>query len=290
MKNTIIVTDSNSGITQSEAKDLGVCVIPMPFTIDGEEYLEDISITQAEFYDKLADDEDVMTSQPSHHDLEELFESLLKEYETAIYIPMSSGLSGTCENAKLFEAQFKDKVFVVDNKRISVTQRESVMEALSMAEKGISSLEIKNHLEKTGEDNAIYIAVDTLKYLKKGGRISRAAATLGDMFKLKPVLTSNGGVFEKLGIAFNMEQAKKKMIQKVKQDLETRFAEDVKDGHLVMSVAYTNCQDKAEKFKEELAKAFPDIPFHFINPLSLSVSCHIGSGALAVALSVNHSL
>lgn len=290
MKKTIIVTDSNSGITQLEAKDLGVVVVPMPFTIDGEEFMEDISITQEQFYEKLSKDLDVMTSQPSHHDLEELFLGLLNDYESIVFIPMSSGLSGTCENAKNFEKQFDGRVFVVDNKRISVTQRESVMEALSMSNKDISALEIKNHLEKTGEENSIYIAVDTLKYLKKGGRISKAAATLGDMFKLKPVLQSTGGAFEKLGIAFNMEQAKKKMIQKLKQDLDTKFAEEVKEGKIVMSVAYTNCLDKAIKFKDELVKAFPSIPLHFVNPLSLSVSCHIGSGALAVALSVNYNL
>lgn len=290
MSKIIVVTDSNSGITQDEAKKIGIVVVPMPFTIDGEEYLEDISISQEEFYDRLHINTDVMTSQPSQNYLEELFSSLLEKYEDVVYIPMSSGLSASCENATKYAEKFSHHVQVVDNRRISVTQRESVMEALSMIEQGKSAVEIKSHLETTGEHNSIYIILDTLKYLKKGGRISSASAAIGDMFKLKPILFSNGGAFEKFAVAFTTEQAKRKIIQKLRQEIETKFAEDVEKGRLVISLAHTNSKDKIEKFRDEIQKEFPTIPLHFVDPLSLSVACHIGSGAIAVALSVNYYL
>ncbi len=288
MSKIAVVTDSNSGITQDEAGKMGIVVIPMPFTIDGEEYLEDISISQEEFYDKLNINTEVMTSQPSQNYLEELFSTLLKDYEDVVYIPMSSGLSATCENAIKYAEKFSGHVQVVNNRRISVTQRESVMEALSMIESGKSAEEIKTHLENTGEKNSIYIMLDTLKYLKKGGRISSASALLGDMFKLKPILFSNGGAFEKFAVAFTIEQGKRKIIQKLKQEIESKFAEDMEKGRLVISLAHTNSKDKIEKVREEIQKSFPNIPLHFVDPLSLSVACHIGSGALAVALSVNY--
>lgn len=288
MSKIAVVTDSNSGITQDEARKMGIVVIPMPFTIDGEEYLEDISISQEEFYDKLNINTEVMTSQPSQNYLEELFSTLLNYYEDIVYIPMSSGLSATCENATKYAEKFSGHVQVVDNRRISVTQRESVMEALSMVESGKSAEEIKTHLENTGEKNSIYIMLDTLKYLKKGGRISSASAILGDMFKLKPILFSNGGAFEKFAVAFTIEQGKRKIIQKLKQEIESKFAEDMEKGRLVISLAHTNSKDKIEKVREEIQKSFPNVPLHFVDPLSLSVACHIGSGAIAVALSVNY--
>ena len=290
MSKVVVVTDSNAGISQEEAAALGVVVVPMPFTIDGEEYLEGISITQDEFYEKLNANLDVMTSQPSEDYLENLWRDLLAQYDEVLYIPMSSGLSATCENAKGYANNFDGKVYVVDNTRISVTQRESVMEALTMISQDIPTIEIKDRLEETGKDNSIYILLDTLKYLKKGGRISKASAMLGDMFKLKPILTSDGGAFEKYAVTFTLEQAKKKMIQKAKQDLEGRFKEQYEKGQMVISVGYTNCRDKALKFFSEVSAAFPDVPIHYMDPLSLSVSCHIGGGALAIALAYNSCL
>ena len=203
---------------------------------------------------------------------------------------MSSGLSATCDNAKNYALGFDGKVHVVDNHRISVTQRESVMEALSMIDKGYGAEDIKAHLEETGKNNSIYILLDTLKYLKKGGRISRASAMLGDMFKLKPILTSNGDAFEKYAVTFTLEQAKKKMLQKVKQELDYKFAEQSQKHQMVISVAHTNCIDKAIKFKQEIEQFFPGVPVHFVDALSLSVSCHIGGGALAIAISQNSYL
>ena len=282
-----IITDSNSGITQSEAQELGVFVIPMPFTIDGEEYLEDINISQERFYEFLAHDAEVMTSQPSRAYLEELWQNELKENDEIVYIPMSSGLSGTCENAKLYAQDFGGKVQVVDNKRISVTQKESVFEALSLAKDGKSASEIKEYLESTKDKSSIYIMVNELKYLRRGGRISRAAAAIGDMLKLKPVLTSRGDKFEKYAMAFTLEQAKSKMIQAAKKDLETEFKEEYDAGLMTISVAHTDNDALAQKFKLDIEKVLPNLKVHFVDPLSLSVSCHIGPGALALALSIN---
>ena len=284
MGKIMIVSDSNSGITQNEAKELDIFVIPMPFTIDGEEYLEDISITQDKFYEFLKADAEVTTSQPSRFYLEELFNNLLTSYEEIVYIPMSSGLSGTCENATKLAENFNGKVHVVDNTRISVTQKQSVLDALKLASAGKSGSEIKTILEEKGKNQSIYIMVGTLKYLKKGGRISGAAATLGSMLKIKPILFSDGGKFDKFAMTLNTTQAKKKMIDQVKLELETKFKDELQKGTLFLSVAHTQNYDEALKFKEEILKEFPNIKFQFVDSLSLSVSCHIGPGALAIAI------
>lgn len=285
-----IVTDSNSGILQKEGEDLGIFVIPMPFTIDDEEYLEEISISQEQFYEFLKKDADVKTSQPSQYYLEELWNNLLKENEQILHIPMSSGLSGTCENAKRYAESFGGKVVVVDNKRISITQKESVYEAIEMAKQGKTAEEIKSYLESTAHKNSIYIMMGVLKYLKKGGRISAAAAALGAMLNVKPVLCSRGDKFEKFALVLSATQGKKKMIMKIKSEIETEFNEEYNNGALVLSVAHTQNDIEAEKFKEEIIKEFPKIKFHFVDPLSLSVSCHIGPGSLAIGLSVNNYL
>lgn len=279
-----IITDSNSGITQNEAKELGIFVIPMPFTVDGEEYLEDISITQEKFFEFLNSDADVKTSQPSRFYLEELFDDLLLDNDELVYIPMSSGLSGTCENATALAQNYEGKVFVVNNTRISVTQKQSVLDAIKLAGNGKSGSQIKQILEEKGKNQSIYIMVGTLKYLKKGGRISGAAATLGSLLKIKPILFSNGGKFDKFAMALNTVQAKRKMIDQVKQELATKFSKSITDGTLVISVAHTNNYNEAVKFKEEILKEFPNVCFKFVDSLSLSVACHIGPGALAIAV------
>ena len=271
-----IITDSNSGISQDEAKELGIFVIPMPFTVDGEEYLEDISITQEKFFEFLNNDADVKTSQPSRFYLEELFDNLLTDNDEIVYIPMSSGLSGTCENATALAQNYEGKVFVVNNTRISVTQKQSVLDAIKLAGNGKSGSQIKQILEEKGKNQSIYIMVGTLKYLKKGGRISGAAATLGSLLKIKPILFSNGGKFDKFAIALNTVQAKRKMIDQVKQELSTKFSKSITDGTLVISVAHTNNYNEAVKFKEEILKEFPNVCFKFVDSLSLSVACHIG--------------
>ena len=290
MEKLLIITDSNSGILQSEAKNLGIFVIPMPFTIDDEEYLEEISISQEEFYKHLEKDADVKTSQPSQIYLEELWTNFLNDYEEIIYIPMSSGLSATCENAKNYAKKFDGKVQVVDNLRISVTQKESVFEAIAMQKQGKNAKEIKNYLEGTKEKASIYITLEVLKYLKKGGRISPAAAALGSALKIKPILSSRGGKFEKYSVVLSLNQAKAKMINKIKQELENEFKEEYEQGKICISIAHTQNEDEALKFKDEILQKIPNVNFRFIDPLSLSVSCHIGPGALAIATCVNNFL
>ena len=288
MSKVLILTDSNSGILQSEAKELGLYVIPMPFTINSEEYEEEISITQEKFYELLADDADVKTSQPSQFYLEELWQELLKDNDEIVYIPMSSGLSSTCDNAMKYAENFNGKVFVVNNTRISVTQKNSVFEALRLSKQGKSGAEIKQLLENDAKKQSIYILLGTLKYLRRGGRISAAAATLGNLLKIKPILYSDGGKFEKFAMALNYTQAKKKMIDQVKCELNTKFKNEYESGELVISVAHTQNNEEAEKFKNEILKEFPNVKFNFVDPLSLSVACHIGPGALAIAVCSNN--
>lgn len=285
-----IVTDSNSGISQKEGEELGVFVIPMPFTINDEEFLEEISISQKEFYKFLEKDADVKTSQPSQFYLEELWNDLLQENEEIVYIPMSSGLSGTCENAKRYAESFGGKVTVVDNKRISISQKESVFEAIEMAKQGKTANEIKEYLESTAHKNSIYIMMGVLKYLKKGGRISAAAAALGSMLNVKPILCSRGDKFEKFALVLSATQGKRKMIAKIKSELETEFNEEYNSGKMVVYVAHTQNEEEANKFKEEIKKELPLLKFRSVDPLSLSVSCHIGPGSLAIAMAVNNYL
>ena len=288
MKKVKIVTDSNSGILQSEAEDLGIYVIPMPFTVNNEEYLEEISMSQDEFYKHLEADADVKTSQPSQYYLENLWNDLLKDYDELLYIPMCSGLSATCANARRYAESFDGKVFVVDNLRISVTQRESVMEAIELAKKGKSASDIKKYLEDTKQKASIYITIGTYKYLKKGGRINPAVATIGSMLNVKPILYTRGDKFNKYAMTMSLSQAKKKMIAKIKEELETEFKDEYEKGKMYLSIAHTQNEEEAIKFKEEVLKAIPNAKFHYIAPLSLSVSCHIGPGALALAMAVNN--
>lgn len=285
-----IITDSNSGILQSEAEQLGIFVIPMPFTINGEDYLEEITMSQEKFYELLAKDADVKTSQPSQIYLEELWNDLLKDNDELLYIPMTSGLSATCANAMSLAQNFEGKVFVVDNKRISVTQKESVYEAIALSKQGKSAKEIKDYLESTRHLASIYIMLDVLKYLKKGGRISPAAAMLGDLLKFKPILFTRGENFEKFAIVMSTKQGERKMIQKIKEEMETEFKEYYDNGKMTVSVAHTQNFEEAEKFKQTIMTELPKLRFRFVDPLSLSVSCHIGPGSLAIAVSVDNYL
>ena len=276
-----VVTDSNSGITQAQGKELGITVLPMPFMIDGNEFFEDISLTQQEFYGKMEEDMDISTSQPSPESIVELWEALLEEYDGIVHIPMSSGLSGSCQTALMLAEEFDGRVQVVNNHRISVTQRQSALDALEMAGKGMDAVQIKEVLERTGSESTIYITVDTLKYLKKGGRITPAAAALGTLLRLKPVLTIQGEKLDAFAKARTMKQAKSMMISAIQHDLETRW--DDKEGKKThLEIAHTNCEEAALQLNEELLELFPDTDIH-IDPLSLSVACHIGPGALAIA-------
>ena len=278
-----VITDSNSGITQGEAKKDGAFVIPMPFIVNDEEFFEDISLTQEQFYEKLAADADISTSQPAIGQVTELWDRVLKDYDEIVHIAMSSGLSESCNTAKNLAKDYGGRVQVVDNRRISVTQKQATFDAINMAKDGFSASEIKAYLERTAADSSIYIMIDTLKYLKKGGRLTPAAALIGTMLKIKPVLQIQGGKLDAFAKVMNAQVGKNKMIGAVKKDLRERFAQYVANGEMHLYVAYTNCRDKAEKFADEIRTEIPNVELTFVDPLSLSVACRIGSGALAVA-------
>lgn len=283
MSKVIIMTDSNSGITQTQAKEMGVVVLPMPFYINEEMFYEDIDLSQEQFYEKLQAGGDIKTSMPLVGDVTDKWDELLKEYDEVVYIPMSSGLSSSCETAYMLSQDYDGKVEVVNNQRISVTMRQSVIDAKNLAEAGKSAKEIKDILEAAKFDSSIYIMVDTLTYLKKGGRITPAAAALGTLLKLKPVLQIQGEKLDAFAKARTVKQAKNIMIEAMKSDFEKRF--DSADGRNInLEMAYTHDLGAALAFKEEVQAAFPENEI-VLNPLSLSVSCHIGPGALAIACS-----
>lgn len=282
MGNVVIMTDSNSGITQAEAKELGVVVLPMPFYFDEVMYYEDIDLTQEQFYEKLATGCEVKTSMPLVGDVTDAWDKELETCDEIVYIPMSSGLSSSCETAYMLSQDYDGKVQVVNNQRISVTMRQSVMDARYLANKGWSAAQIKDKLEEEKFESSIYIMVDTLEYLKKGGRITPAAAALGTLLKLKPVLQIQGEKLDAFAKARTVKQAKQIMIDSVKNDLEKRF-HDPKAEKMCIEIAYTYDVEAAEEFRKEVLELFPGHDI-VMNPLSLSVSCHIGPGALALAL------
>lgn len=279
MKEIAIVTDSNSGITQEMGKTMGIHVIPMPFFIDGELFLEDITLTQEEFYKRLGEDSDISTSQPSPGEVMECWDELLKEYDEIVHIPMSSGLSSTCHAAQSLSQEYEGKVCVVDNQRISVTQKQSVEDAIVLRDAGKSAAEIKEILEAEKLQASIYITVDTLKYLKKGGRITPAAAALGTVLNLKPVLQIQGDKLDAFSKVRGWKAAKRTMLKAIEKDLEERFSEVRED--MVLGMAYTCSKEEAQEWKQEISEKFPGYEI-VEGPLSLSVACHIGPGAMAV--------
>lgn len=288
MSKVAIITDSNSGISQAEAGKLGIYVVPMPFIIDGQTLFEDINLTREQFYQKLADGADVSTTQPSPEYIMNLWNNLFDEgYNEIVHMPMSSGLSGSCSTAMALskEDEYDGKVFVVDNQRISVTQRQAALDAKQMADAGMSAREIHDKLMEMKFESSIYIMLDTLKYLKKGGRITPAAAALGTILKLKPVLQIQGEKLDAFAKARTLNQAKTLMINALKSDIETRFGGDVND--IWIEIAHTENAAEAENFKEDILKMWPEYPAENIvtDHLSLSVSCHIGPGSLAIACS-----
>ncbi len=280
-KKTAIVTDSNSGITQAQAKELGIYVLPMPFMINDETFYEDITLTQAEFYTRLAEGADVITSQPTPDSVMKLWDELLEEYDQIVHIPMSSGLSGSCQSAMMLAEDYDGKVAVVNNQRISVTQRQSALDALALAERGMDAGQIKEFLEEDKFNSSIYIMLDTLYYLKKGGRITPAAAALGTILRLKPVLQIQGDKLDAFAKARTISQGKSIMINAFRSDMEKRFG-GVNADNIWLQIAYTYDLEAAQQLKEEVQEQFPGFEIH-MDPLSLSVACHIGPGALAVA-------
>ena len=282
MEKIAIVTDSNSGITQEEGRRLGISVLPMPFYINDVMYLEGITLTQEEFYEKLKNDEAISTSQPSPAEVCGLWDNLLKEYDEVVHIPMSSGLSASCETAMALARDYDGRVQVVDNQRISVTQRQSVLDALALRETGRTAAEIREKLEEEKMESSIYITLETLKYLKKGGRITPAAAAIGTVLNLKPVLQIQGEKLDAYAKVRGKKQAKKVMLKAMREDWEGRFEKYVEAGEMCLQMAYTGNKEEAEEFKEEVQAVFPGADIR-MDPLSLSVACHIGHGALAVA-------
>ena len=279
-----IITDSNSGITQRQADELGIFVLPMPFMVNEETFFEDISLSQEEFYERLANGDDVVTSQPSPESVMNLWDKVLKEYDEIVHIPMSSGLSGSCQSAMMLAQDYDGKVQVVNNQRISVTQRQSVMDALKLAGQGKNAAEIKDFLENDKFNSSIYIMLDTLYYLKKGGRITPAAAALGTLLKLKPVLQIQGDKLDAFAKARTTSQGKTIMMNAIKNDMINRFGGVDKDK-IWLQIAHSHNEAAAAVFKEELLEVFPGFDV-YTDPLSLSIACHIGPGSLAVACSV----
>ena len=286
MSRTAIITDSNSGITQKQAGELGIYVVPMPFYIDGELYYEDINLTQEAFYEKLEHDAQISTSMPAMGDIMDLWNRLLNEYEEIVYIPMSSGLSGSCAAAAMLaeDEPYAGKVFVVNNQRISVTQRQSALDAAAMAQQGIGGEEIRKRLEETKFDSSIYITVDTLKYLKKGGRITPAAAALGTLLRIKPVLQIQGEKLDSFAKCRTMKHARQTMLDAIDKDLKERFRLADHPEQAIIAAAYTCSLEEAADWKKQIQEHYPDHEI-IMNPLSLSVSCHIGPGSMAVTIS-----
>lgn len=274
-----IVTDSNSGITQKRGEELGIVVVPMPFFINEEIFLEDITLSQTEFFERLGEDADIKTSQPSPADMMECWDNVLKTYEELVFIPMSSGLSGTCQTAMMLSEEYDSKVQVVNNQRISVTQEQSVYDAMKLRDEGKSAAEIKEILEAEKLEASIYITVDTLKYLKKGGRITPTAAAIGTVLNLKPVLQIQGKKLDAYSKVRGWKAARRTMLQAIDKDLAERF----QGKKMQLGIAYTGAREQQEvqEWIKEVAEHFPDYTI-VENPLSLSVACHIGPGALAI--------
>ena len=276
-------TDSNSGITQEDAKKLGVHVLPMPFMIDGQMYYEGVNLTNEEFFNRMEAGADITTSQPSPGEVTDFWDRLLEEYDEIVYIPMSSGLSGSCQTAMLLAEDYQGKVHVVNNQRISVTQMQSVLDARDLVKKGYAGAKIKEILEASKFESSIYITLTTLKYLKKGGRITPAAAMLGTLLQIKPVLTIQGEKLDAFSKARTQKQAKTIMLTALKKDLETRF-HDPEARSTWLEIAYTCSEEGALELKRALEESYPGAEI-CMTPLSLSVACHIGPGSLAVACS-----
>ena len=284
MSRIAVITDSNSGINFEDAKELGIKVLPMPFLIDGKTYFEEISLSQEEFFEKLENDVVISTSQPSPESVMKIWDEALEEADEVVYIPMSSGLSSSCHTALMLADDYDGKVQVVDNQRISVTQRQSVLDAMELAKRGLTAVQIKEKLEKVKFESSIYIMLDTLKYLKKGGRITPAAAAVGSALRLKPVLTIQGEKLDAYAIAKTKKQGVKKMLAAIEDDINKRFGGTDHMENIHMEIAHTKNPEAAEDLKQKKKKKF-GVTEVDLYPLSLSIACHIGPGSIAVACS-----
>lgn len=285
-----IATDTNSSITQKQADEHGIHLLPMPVIIDGETYLEGLNINNAQLYNAMKEHRDISSSQPSPGQLTEFWENILKDgYDQIVYIPMSSGLSNSCHNAIQFSRDYDGKIQVVDNHRISLTQEASVLSALLLAQQGLTAEEIKNYLEERAYQASIYITVDSMEYLKKGGRVTPAAAAFASVLNLKPILTIQGDKLDTYAKARGMKQAEEKMIEAIKQDRLTRFA-DVPDHQLRIETAGTfENEEKSEQWRQLVQSAFPSIPVSYVD-LPCSIACHVGINAAGTAIMKREAL
>jgi DegV family protein with EDD domain len=288
----IIVTDSNCGLTNQMAEEMGVEIQPTPVLINGEQYFEEENLTKEQFYEFLKNDETtVSTSQPNPYNVAERWDRLLQSYDEILYMPLSSGLSETALVIKHMaetDPKYIGKVYALDNHRVSITQRQAVEDALKMIKEGKKAKEIYDYLMETSAYSSIYIAVNTLKYLKKGGRLTPAAAAIGTLLKIKPVLQIQGKVLDKYAQARKMSDAKALMVEALRKDLNGRFKELCDQGKMTICVAHTDCLEEALKFKEQLIQEFPNVEITYVDPLSLSVAVHIGPGALACATVIKY--
>lgn len=284
MAGTAIMTDSNCGIMPAEGPEYGIHVLPMPIIINGKTYFEGVDITPEDFYSRQISGASITTSQPSPGDVTAMWDSLLQSFDEIVFIPMSSGLSNTCQTALLLaeDEPYRGRVFVVDNHRISVTQAMSVLDAKALAAEGKNGAQIKEILEREALDASIYIAVDTLEYLKKGGRITAAAAAIGTVLKLKPVLTIQGDKLDSFAKARGMKSAFKIMLEALNNDINSRLSHLRDQGLLKVGLANTAMEpDKLDAFKEELARNFPDMELVYF-PLTMSIGTHVGPGGLGI--------
>lgn len=286
MKPVGIVTDSHSGIKPEEAKKLGIMVLPMPFYFEEECYYEEVSITRAEFFRRLNDGEKVSTSQPSPESVMNIWREGLKEYEELLYIPMSSGLSGSCNTAKMLaeESEFEGKVFVVDNGRISAPLHRSILDAMEMIEEGYRAEQIKEILEAAKEDMSIYIAVETLEYLKKGGRVTPATAAIGTLLNIKPILKLGVGVLGTYKKCRGMKKARRDMLEAMKQDFEVTFREYYENNEIYLLAASSADEETTKEWVEEIREFFPGMEILY-GDLTMGISCHIGEGGLGIGCS-----
>ena len=281
MPKVAVMTDSNSGITQMEGKEMGIGVVPMPFTIDEKTYFEDINLTRKEFFQMMEDGKDIVTNQPSPGDLMDMWDKALEKNDQVVYIPMSSGLSGSCQSARMLANDYNGRVFVVNNQRISVTQRRSVEDAMTFAQNGLDAARIREILERERFDASIYIMLDTLKYLKKGGRITPAAAAIGTLMRIKPVLQIKGERLDAFSKARTLAQGKTTMINAIHHDIDTLYG-GMDPENVYIYAVHAQVPEAFSVYKEEVAAAFPGMKIEE-GQLSLSVCCHIGPGALAIA-------
>ena len=287
MKPIGIITDSHSSITQEEAKKLGIWVVPMPFYIDGECYYEGVNLTRKEFFEKLESGSKITTSQPAPADVCDVWDWALKEYEKILYMPLSSGLSGSCETAMALarDEEYEGRVLVVDHGQVATPLHQLVLDTMELIEKGYSAEEIKELLECGKDRMMIYIGVETLEYLKRGGRITPAAAAIGSVLNIKPVLKLETGKLDSYKKCRGFGKVKKTMIDAMKEDIEKRFADAAADGALHLLAATSAGEEETAAWVAEIEAAFPGMKV-FCDPLSLGVSCHTGTGALGIGCSV----